>query len=77
MGIVFKADDQRLNRTVALKLIRETGDQESLKKRFLREARAAASIDHPNICRVYDIGESDGQPFLVMELLEANLSPPG
>ncbi|HWZ34477.1 MAG TPA: protein kinase [Bryobacteraceae bacterium] len=70
MGVVYKADDQRLHRTVALKVIRESGDHESLKKRFLREARAAASIDHPNICRVYDIGEADGFPFLVMELLE-------
>lgn len=70
MGVVYKADDQRLNRTVALKMIRDSGDQDNLKKRFLREARAAAAIDHPNICRVYDIGEIDGHPYLVMELLE-------
>jgi len=70
MGVVYKADDPRLNRTVALKVIRESSDAEALKKRFLREARAAASIDHPNICRVYDIGEADGQPYLVMELLD-------
>src|SRR5579872_4924815 len=70
MGVVYRADDQRLNRSVALKMVRAAPDQEGLHKRFLREARAAASIDHPNICRVYDIGEAEGQPYLVMELLE-------
>jgi serine/threonine protein kinase len=70
MGIVYKAEDQRLGRAVALKVIREAGDSDQLKKRFLREARLAACIDHPNICRVYDIGEESGYPYLVMELLE-------
>jgi serine/threonine protein kinase/tetratricopeptide (TPR) repeat protein len=70
MGVVYKATDPRLNRPVALKMIRDPADQGSLKQRFLREARAAACIEHPNICRVYDIGECEGQPFLVMELLE-------
>lgn len=70
MGVVYTAEDQRLHRTVALKVIRESGDHPTAKQRFLREARAAASIDHPNICRIYDIGECDGDPFMVMELLE-------
>jgi len=70
MGVVYKAEDQRLGRAVAIKIIRDSGDGEHLRKRFEREARLAASIDHPNICRVYDIGEADGHPYLVMELLE-------
>src|SRR5258708_4348498 len=70
MGIVYRADDTRLNRAVALKVIRATGDPDGLRKRFLHEARAAACVNHPNICRLYDIGEEEGRPFLVMELLE-------
>ena len=70
MGIVYSANDTRLNRTVALKMILDSGDDEDSRKRFLREAQAAAQVTHPNICRLYDIGESGGRPFLVMELLE-------
>lgn len=70
MGVVYSADDTRLNRPVALKMIRDSGGNESLRKRFLREAQAAAHVNHPNICRIYDIGEMEGHPFLVMELLE-------
>jgi serine/threonine protein kinase/tetratricopeptide (TPR) repeat protein len=70
MGIVYSANDTRLNRTVALKMILDSGDDEDSRKRFLREAQAAARVTHPNICRIYDIGEIDGRPFLVMELLE-------
>ncbi|HYL38780.1 MAG TPA: protein kinase [Bryobacteraceae bacterium] len=70
MGVVYQAQDTRLNRSVALKLIRDSGDEANLRKRFLREAQSAASVNHPNICRIYDIGENEGQPFLVMELLE-------
>ena len=70
MGVVYRADDTRLNRPVALKVIRESGNHEDLRKRFLQEARAAASVNHPNVCRLYDIGEADGRPFLVMELME-------
>lgn len=70
MGVVYRADDTRLNRTVALKMLLETGDHGALRDRFLREARAAAAINHPNVCRLYDIGECGGRPFLVMELLE-------
>src|ERR1700730_9895663 len=70
MGVVYHAQDTRLNRAVALKMIRDSGDDENLRKRFLREAQSAARVSHPSICRLYDIGEEDGHPFLVMELLE-------
>jgi len=70
MGIVYGANDTRLNRPVALKMILDSGNDEDSRKRFLREARAAARITHPNICRLYDIGEADSRPFLVMELLD-------
>jgi len=70
MGIVYSANDTRLNRPVALKMILDSGNDEDSRKRFLREAQAAARVTHPNICRLYDIGEVDGRPFLVMELLE-------
>lgn len=70
MGIVYHAEDTRLNRAVALKMIRDQVADESLRKRFLREAQSAARVSHPSICRLYDIGEKDGRPFLVMELLE-------
>jgi eukaryotic-like serine/threonine-protein kinase len=70
MGIVYSAYDTRLNRPIALKMILDSGNDEDSRKRFLREAQAAARVTHPNICRLYDIGEVDGRPFLVMELLE-------
>lgn len=70
MGVVYSANDTRLNRPVALKLILDSGNDEDSRKRFTREAQAAARVTHPNICRLYDIGEADGRPFLVMELLE-------
>ena len=70
MGVVFHAQDTRLNRPVAVKMIRESTIDESLRKRFLREAQSAARVSHPGICSMYDIGEEDGRPFLVMELLE-------
>src|SRR5439155_15485224 len=70
MGIVYGANDTRLNRPVALKMILDSGNDEDSRKRFLREAQAAARITHPNICRLYDIGEADSRPFLVMELLD-------
>jgi len=70
MGIVYSADDIRLKRPVALKMILDSSNDEDSRKRFIREAQAAARVTHPNICRLYDIGEVDGRPFLVMELLE-------
>jgi serine/threonine protein kinase/tetratricopeptide (TPR) repeat protein len=69
MGVVYAAEDERLRREVAIKTIRETGDA-SARERFFREARAAASLSHPNVCQLFDIGDDAGRPFLVMELLE-------
>ncbi|HEX6903028.1 MAG TPA: protein kinase [Thermoanaerobaculia bacterium] len=72
MGIVYKALDLRLDRVVALKfLASQRGAPEDEKKRFLREARAASSLDHPNICTLYEIGETeDGAVFLAMAFCE-------
>jgi serine/threonine protein kinase len=70
MGSVYLAHDSRLDRLVALKLPRSTGDSTAWRDRFLIEAKAAANIQHPNICAVHDLGEVDGQPFLTMTLLE-------
>jgi len=68
MGIVFAAEDESLGRKVAVKTIAEP--DESARKRFRREARAAAGVNHPNVCQVYEIGEDAGQLFIAMELLE-------
>ena len=70
MGVVYAARDERLARTVALKTMSSLTDDETARKRFWREARAAASVNHPNVCQLYEIGEDGGELFLVMELLE-------
>src|SRR5258706_14357369 len=68
MATVYSARDLKLDRQVAIKLLADNfaGDDE-VRKRFSREARLAAKLDHPNVVQVFDVGEEDGRPYIVME----------
>ena len=72
MGTVYLARDERLGRQVAIKILNATtaGDAEQNRRRLVREARAASSLNHPNICHIYDVGETGGQPWIAMEYVE-------
>src|SRR4029450_10386813 len=70
MGVVYEASDERLKRTVAVKMMLAVAHDETARKRFWREARAAASVKHPHVCQIYEVGEEGGTLFIAMELLD-------
>jgi TolB-like protein/Tfp pilus assembly protein PilF/predicted Ser/Thr protein kinase len=81
MGIVYRAFDIRLQRTVAIKLLQSVARDDSGRARLLKEARSASALNHPNICTIHEVGEIEGQAYIVMECVEgatlSRLIPPG
>src|SRR5438876_11973670 len=77
MGEVYRATDTRLDRTVAIKVLRqEMADNRERRERFEREAKAISSLNHPHICTLYDVVDQDGTYFLVMESVEGQTLEP-
>src|SRR5688500_13337859 len=80
MGVVYRAWDTRLHRTVAIKLVLDSADP-AARRRLLQEARAASGLNHPDICTIYEVGETAEHAFIVMEYVEgrplSDLIPPG
>ncbi len=70
MGVVYRAEDEALRRTVALKVLPDAGGDEERRQRFLREARSAAAITHPNVATIYQVGEAEGRVYIAMELVD-------
>jgi serine/threonine protein kinase len=71
MGEIYRARDARLDRTVAIKILQDhLADRVELRERFEREAKTIASLNHPHICTLYDVGHQNGTDYLVMEYLE-------
>ena len=72
MGVVYLAEDTLLGRQVAIKTLTTSRDNTQFKARFLREARAVSALSHPHIAHVYDYGETDDGPYIVMEFIKGS-----
>src|SRR5688572_23413479 len=70
MGVLWLARDPMIDRLVAIKLMREGVESATSRERFMREARSAGRLHHPNIVTIFDVGEQDGQPFIAMQYVE-------